>query len=186
MTLRSLMVALAGLPLLAQAESFNYTSLEAGYVSTELDVGFVNVDGDGLGIRGAYEFADEWYAFAGLADLEFDFGVDGTEIDFGVGWHNSLSNTADLVAEVSYVRVDLDSGLASADENGFGLGVGLRAHAWEDVQLEAGIAYVDLDDAETSVAFAGRYYLTQTVAVGLGLSFSDDADSWSFSFRSEF
>ena len=186
MTIRFVTVALAALPLMAQAENFDYTNIEVGYVSTEIDVGLVDVDGDGLGIRGAYEFAPEWYVFGGLADLEFDFDVDGTEYEFGVGWHNSLSAKTDLIAEVSYVSVELDSGFASAEEDGFGLGVGVRAHAWENVQLEAGVAYVDLDDSETSLGLAGRYYVTEAVAVGLGLSFSDDADSLTFGVRAEF
>ena len=186
MTSRMLLLGLICLPFVAAAEGFDYTYLEGGYVSTELDLGPIDVDGDGLGVRGAYAFADEWYAFAGLADQEFDFDVDGTQLQFGVGWHNSLSDTVDMLAEASYVSVDLDSAFASADEDGFGLGVGVRAHAWENVELEAGIAYVDLDDSDTSVNLDGRYYLTEMVAVGLGLSFSDDATGWTLGFRAEF
>ncbi len=186
MTIRMLLVGLTCVPLMAAAESFDYTYLEGGYVSTELDVGPIDVDGDGLGVRGAYAFADDWYAFAGLADQEFDFNVDGTQFNAGVGWHTPLNETADILAEVSYVSVELDSGFANADEDGFGLGVGLRARAWENVELEAGIAYVDLDDSDTSVNLDGRYYLTQKVAVGLGLSFSDDATGWTLGFRAEF
>lgn len=181
-----LLFGLICLPLLATAEDFNYTFIEGGYVSTELDVGPVDVDGDGLGIRGSYAFADEWYAFAGLADLEFDFDVDGTELEFGVGWHNALTETVDLLAEAAYVSVDLDSAFGSADDDGFGIGVGLRGAAWEQVELEARINYVDLDDSDTSVSFAGRYYFSETLAIALGLSFSDDATGWSFGLRGEF
>lgn len=186
MSTRMVLFCLTCVPLMAAAESFDYTYIEAGYVSTELDVGPLDVDGNGLGVRGSYAFNDSWYGFAGIADQEFDFDVDGTQFNAGVGWHNALSDTVDLLAEASWVSVELDSGFASADEDGFGLGLGVRAHAWENVQLEAGINYVDLDDSDTSLDVAGRYYLTQAVAVGLGLTFSDDATGWNLGFRAEF
>jgi hypothetical protein len=186
MKISILLATLLCLPGLASAADFKYTFLEGGYVSTELDVGPVDVDGDGLGVRGSFEFAEEWYAFAGLADLEFDFGVDGTQLEFGAGWHNPINQDVDLIAEVGYVSVDLDSGFGSADDDGFGVGVGVRAQAWEQVQLEAGIAYVNLEDSDTSVNFAGRYNLTQTLALALGLSLSDDATGWTLGFRADF
>ena len=127
MSTRMLLLSLVCVPFGAAADDFDYTYIEGGYVSTEIDVGPFDVDGDGLGVRGAYAFDDQWYGFAGIADQEFDFDIDGTQFNAGVGWHNALSDTVDLLAEASWVSVELDSGVASADEEGFGLGLGVRA-----------------------------------------------------------
>lgn len=186
MTIRMLLAGLSCLPMMAAAEDFDYTYLEVGYVSTEIDLGPLDVDGDGLGVRGSYGFGNDLYAFVGLADQEFDFDVDGTQLSFGMGWHHGLNEMADLLAEVSYVSVDLESPFSAADEDGFGLGLGLRGRVWENIELEAGIDYVDLDDSDTSLSFDGRYYFNETVAVGGGLSFSDDATGWTLGVRAEF
>ena len=76
--------------------------------------------------------------------------------------------------------------LGGADDDGFGLGVGVRAQALPQVQVEAGIAYVDLDDSDTAMGFAARYYFTESLAAGLGLSFSDNASARTLGFRAEF
>jgi hypothetical protein len=186
MKFRMLLLILLAMPAFASAADFSYTFVEGAYIDTEVDVGPADIDGDGFGVRGSYAFAPDWYAFASLSDLDFDFNIDGTETEFGVGWHNPLSDRVDLIAEVSYVNFDLDSGFGSADDDGFGLGVGVRALATPQIQVEAGIAYVDLDDSDTAVGFAGRYYFQENLAVGLGVSISDNATGWTLSVRAEF
>ena len=186
MTRKMWLVGLLVLPTVVGAEGFDYTYLEAGYVRTQIDAGAFDVDGDGLGVRGSYGFGEDFYGFIGLADQEFDFNIDGTQFNFGLGWHQTLNASADLLAEVSYVSVDLNAPFAGADEDGFGLGIGIRTRALENIELEAGLDYINLDSSETSVSFDGRYYLTEKLAVGGGLSFSDDSTGWNLGLRAEF
>ena len=61
-------------------------------VRVELDVGrtevdevlavaaLVDVDGDGFGLSGSFEVAENWHIIAGYNDLGLDFGVDLTDL----------------------------------------------------------------------------------------------------------
>ena len=78
------------------------------------------------------------------------------------------------------------SSLASASDDGFGLGVGLRGAASTNLEWEAGINYVDLSDSNTSLELAGRYYFNENAAAGLGIGIDDDATSLTLGVRWEF
>ena len=96
-----------------------------------------------------------------------------------------LTPNMDLIGTLRYVDVELDTGFGSADDDGFGLGVGLRGRVTDNIELEAGINYVDLDDGgdDTSLAAGGRYYFTPAFAVGAGFEVGDDVTSWTVGVR---
>ena len=181
----SLLFVLLAFSANASAQEFDYSWLSFGYGQTELDD--IDVDGDGFGIGGSLAIAENFHIFAGYSQSSFDFDVDGTEWGAGIGYNTPLSDVVDFVATLSYEYVEVDApGLPSSiDDNGFGLGVGLRWWATPKFEVDAGIQDVDLSDSgdDTGFVLGGWYYFTPAFSLGLSGSFTDDATGYSLAGR---
>ncbi len=168
----------------ASAGDFDYNYFSLGYATIEFDD--VNVDGDGFGLAGSYAINEDFHVFAGYEAAGLDFDIDATTLGAGIGWHTGLSPVVDLVANLSYQYVELDTpGPGNFDDSGLGLGVGLRFAASDKVELNAGINYVDLSDSggDTGFSLGGLYDFTDAFALGLGGNWSDDSSSYTLSGR---
>ena len=174
------------LPLSGNAGDFDYTYFEGGFVNTELDLGPLDVDGDGIGIKGSYAFNDRFHGFATYATQDFDFDVDANQFEIGGGYNWDLSPNIQAVGTLAFVSAEVESGPVSVDDDGFGVGAGLRGRPAPKVEVEGGVDYVDLDDSNTSFRIDGRYYFNDIWAAGGGISFDDDATSWRIGVRAEF
>lgn len=131
------------------------------------------------------------FASYGTGDLDDGFGnsVDIDELSACVGYHMPLSGQVDLVTGLSYEYVDLSApGLGSVDDNGFGLSIGLRFAATEQVELNAGIKYIDLSDSgdDTGFGIGGLYNFTENFSVGLSGSWTDDTSTYGIGGRFNF
>lgn len=173
------------------AEDLSYNYVDVSYSQTEFDD--FNVDGDSIGIDGSFEINENFFAFAsyGTGDLDDGFGnsVDIDELSAGVGYHMPLSGQVDLVTGLSYEYVDLSApGFGSVDDNGFGLSIGLRFAATEQVELNAGIKYIDLSDSgdDTGFGIGGLYNFTENFSVGLAGSWTDDTSTYGIGGRFNF
>lgn len=178
MKLKSLLCAGALLPIAAFAQSdFNYTYVEVEYLDTDYD----NLgDDSGFGLKGSIELTDMIYLLGEYQTYD-DTDLDLWSIGGGVRWN--LQPELDLTADLSWVEADA----GPFDDDGFQLGIGLRARVHDAIEVDAGIRHVDLDNgSETFLDLGGRYYLTETVAVGLGLDVSDDTTTWRIGLRGEF
>lgn len=168
----------------ASAKDFDYDFFQLTYGNIEFDD--INVDGDGFGLAGSYSINEDFHVFAGYEAAGLDFGIDATTIGAGLGWHTTLSPVVDLVASVSYQYIELDApGGGNADDNGLGLGIGLRYAATELLELNAGISYVDLSDSgnDTGFGIGGLYSFTDAFALGLSGDWSDDSTSYTLAGR---
>ena len=174
----SLLFVLVAFSASASAQEFDYNWLSFGYGQTELDD--IDVDGDGFGIGGSFAIADNVHVFANYSQADFDFDVDGTEWGAGLGYNTPLSEVVDFVATLSYEYVEVDTPFGDADDNGVGLGVGLRWWATPQFEVDAGIQYVDLSDSgdDTGFGIGGWYYFTPAFSLGLSGSFTDDATGY--------
>lgn len=168
----------------ASAEGFDYNYLQLNYGKIEFDD--VNVDGDGFGLSGSFAISPDWHVFGAYQAAGLDFGIDATTIGAGIGYNTELSPVVDAYARLSYQYVDLDAGGGiSADDSGLGFGVGIRFAVSKEVELNAGIDYVDFSDSGNDTGFSagGLYNFTDAFSLGLGGSWSDDASSYTLSGR---
>ena len=97
-----------------------------------------------------------------------------------------MSQNADFFATLSYVSAEVSaSGFGSADEDGFGVSIGLRGMVAEQVELAGSIGYVDLGDAGdgTSIGASAYYNFTEAFALGLFLETDDDVTGYGLSGR---
>ncbi len=183
--------AVAALCFMAPAfgdEGFSYSFVELGYMNTEIDD--LDVDGDGLGLRGSIEFTDRFHGFAGYSDLDLDFDVSTTQMEVGVGMNWSLSPNVDVVGTVSYLNleIDLPAPFGSGDDNAIALGGGLRGRVGEQLELRGGLTYAEFDESGNDTAFnvGARYYFTKIFALGADIGFNEDGTSWTLGGRFDF
>ncbi|MDJ0748057.1 MAG: porin [Woeseiaceae bacterium] len=159
--------------------SYNYVDL--GFQRIELDVPGADVDGDGFAIGGSFKIAEDWFVQAGYGTADFDFGIDLDQTALGLGYRSAISPTSDVFATVSYVRAEVSaSGFGSADDDGFGISVGVRAMLTDVLELNGSIGYVDFDDGGDGTSFSagGLYNFTDTFALGLGIGVEEDVTSY--------
>lgn len=181
----------AGALFLALAPGFasaqmSYSGVELNFI--DVDVGDVDVEGDGFEIVGSYEFTDRWFGFGKYGDQDLDFGLDGQAFEAGAGFKHGLLSDVDFVGTVSYVDVEYDLAGFTADDNGLALGAGVRARVARAFEIETGLRFIDLDESGSDTGFmlGGRWYFRDRLAVSAGTDLNDNADTFRLGFRAEF
>lgn len=121
----ALALVLATAPFAASAAELSYTFVEGGYAkvesdneffgSPELDGGFVRGSydfGNGVNLIGGISRASEDFALAPGVDLELDL----TQYELGVGYHMAMTDRVDFLAELAWVRLDVDAEVEGENE----------------------------------------------------------------------
>jgi hypothetical protein len=178
-------LSIAG-PALAEG-GFDYSYVELGYVKSEIDD--LDIDGDGPGLRGSYEFTENFHAFAAYTDQDFDFDVSATTLEVGAGLAWPLNPNLDVVGTVSYIKGEIDVPFfGEFDDDGFALGAGLRARVVEKLELTGGLKHASFDEAgdDTTFGAGGRYFFTDMFAAGVDVDFDDDGTTWMLGGRLSF
>ena len=173
-------------PWAAEADDFSYTFVEGGIASADVDVGSVNLDADGLVVRGSYAFSDQLFAIGSYEDRDFDLGLNGDLLMLGAGFHTGLSQDLDFVADLSYVRSHVGGNFARGTDSGYAIGAGIRSRVHERVEIDAGLRYVDVGNSDTVIAVSGRYFLNDAFSIGGALNDGDGGSKWSVLFRYTF
>ncbi len=165
----------------------NYTFMEAGYQHVEFDD--FEADGDALALQGSFALNDMFNLVGNYQDgsIESDFGVDVdvTTLELGGGIHMPLSPTVDFVSELTWVTMELDAGaFGDVDDDGYGLGAGVRAMLTPSLELGGGIKYMDVAD-EDDTSFGGKvvYHFTDMFAMTGVASFGDNVTTYGLGLR---
>ncbi|MGH8193331.1 MAG: outer membrane beta-barrel protein [Woeseiaceae bacterium] len=170
------------------AEDFDYSFVQGSYGQVEFDD--FDVDGDSFGIDGSFAVSDRFHVFGSYETADFDAGVDLNSMQAGLGFNSPLSDTIDFIASLAYVNTEVEAaGFGSADDNGYGLGLGLRAMASPALELDGGISYVDYggdSDGDTEFGAGFLYHFSESVAVGLSGSWGDVVNSYALNGRFSF
>lgn len=140
----------AALPLSAQAAAPSYTWIQGEYINAN------DSDADGFGVRGNFAFGEsDFYGLGGYRSLSADAGffgdVDISEFEIGAGYALSLSDNADLIAELAWQRVDAELFGVSDDANGYRASVGTRIGFNEHLEGLARLNYLDGSDIDGDV-----------------------------------
>jgi hypothetical protein len=187
--------SMAVCPLLAaEAQDISYTYVDVGYVTTDLDG--VDKDLDGFVLRGSFEIAEDWFLYARYLDESVTFR--GVDVDFkqyaiGGGYAWSFADNMDLYGRLGYTEAEVEVegfgfGGSDVDDDGYELGVGVRARPIEVLELEGAVNYVDLSDSgdDTSFGVAGRWFITDALALAVEAEFADEAETYGVGFRWQF
>jgi opacity protein-like surface antigen len=171
----------AALPMSAQAAERSYSYVELDYVNAEFDLGSsLNVDVDGVGVRGSVEFADSgFYGFGSYSDVE-----DLKQTDLGLGYAHNLSDNVDLVAELAWRNTD--AGSFDADDTR--VSVGFRGNLADNFEGSIKANYIDGDayDSQFGATVGGQFKFNDTWGITGEAEFVDDVTIYSVGVRASF
>lgn len=163
--MRHLAIAVSTLlicPLASAQADYNY--LEAHYQSLDPDSAAAG-EASGYALRLSAPLEADTFLRVEYGRLKPDQGGGRTtELRGGLGLNTQWQPGVDLYALLSYEERDA----GATDENGYGAEAGLRWQAGDDLELNGGGRYRDLDDSGNAKVWFGG--LVFTLAPGLALS----------------
>jgi hypothetical protein len=156
-------------PGIALAE-FDYNFVEGSFVDVEIDD--TSVDGDGIRLEASFEIGGTFFGHVEYEDYDFDFNIDGNMTEFGGGYFHGLSDDLDFIATGQYDEVEIEG----YDDDGLGIGGGIRARVADSLEIDAMLNYVDFDNIgnDTFADLRARYYFNDQFAVTLKLELGSD------------
>lgn len=191
----ALAVALAIAPFAASADGLDYTYVEGGYANVEIDTGDAlvgDLDFDGVQIRGSAAISESFYLLGGYGSVsndDYSMDVDFTELQFGLGYRHGLSDRADLITEVSYLRQEIDfDGFGSEDASGGRVSVGLRGLLADNFEGYVKGSYTDGGDfdGDFSGTLGAQFKFTPTWGVVGEIEAGDDVSKTLVGVRASF
>jgi hypothetical protein len=171
--------AVFALPLVASAaENFSYRYVDvARYMEAEIDSDGVDVDGDGVQLRGSLPVYQNFFALAEYESLDLDAGIDTTRFLIGGGGHWALGPNLDFIARGGLVSYEVDAG-RDDDDTGLFVGARIRTVVAPKVEVEAGVEHFEFDvagiDGDTYIIGEGRYNFTSQWSAGAIITLGGD------------
>ncbi|WP_158278923.1 porin [Leucothrix arctica] len=170
----------------AQVPEFSYNFVEGAYDNYDFD----GLDADIGRLSMSYDVASKLNIIGEYANGDIDNPTGGSSLDYeafaiGLGYHTPVAPRTDVTANIKYINQDIDS---ISDDDGYGVGIGLRHKLMGKVELDANIDYMDLDDNDdTRFGVGARYDINNKVSVGVDYSTSsEDVDIISSNIRFNF
>jgi len=161
-------VALAA-PGVALAD-FDYDFVEFSLVDVEIDD--TSIDGDGYRFEGAFEMGESFLIHAEYEDYDFDFNINGNVFEIGGGYFHPMSEDLDFIATGQFVQIEIGSG----DDDGIGIGGGVRTRLSDTFEVDAMLNWVDLDQigSDSYLDLRGRFYFNPEFAATLKFEVGSD------------
>ena len=139
------------------ADASNYDYVQAAYLSGNNDVAPV-ADFTGFGVEGSFQFYREFYGTVRYADLSDDGDIAGVnasaeQLNIGVGFIFGANSTGSVYGEASYIDVSKSDGAASASDDGYGVGLGVRVNTGPRSEIHIGVSHEEIGSeiSETAV-----------------------------------
>lgn len=168
-----------------------------------VQIGWIQGDGfddygktQGFELKASISFLENFHAQLSYADgdIKDDFDFDNPDFDgydLTLGYHLPVtaSGNTHFVADVNYFDYDFKTDGFSADNKGYGLGVGVRSVLGDKVELEGKLTYTrgefdiyggDDDYTDTSVKVGVRYLWTENLSTGLTVTVNDTKAAYYF------
>ncbi|MFD0739570.1 outer membrane beta-barrel protein [Lysobacter koreensis] len=194
---------LAAAPFAATAGELSYTYVEGGYAKTHInDDDFNNPEGDGGFVRGSGAISPSFNVFGGVSRVteEVDASVFGTPVDveitqseLGLGYHTAMAENVDFLAELAWLRQDVDvdvRGFGSDGEsfNGGRASIGLRGRMAAPLEGWVKAGYLDGGDFEGGFVgtLGGQFQFSPTWGLVGEVEFIEDTTQYRFGVRASF
>jgi hypothetical protein len=184
----------------AVAGNFSYSYLEGGLLRTSFDedvviAGVAYSDVGGAYFAGSYQFTD--HLALGLSANGQTNSGHGTELNSSAAalWASFIAPVGgftDLSLQFGFVSGEAEACVYSfcvkADDTGVAFGAGLRHWATPSVEVNTAVTHVSWDefDDETIFGIGAAFWFAGHSSIRLGLSFSDDASTFSLGYRYTF
>ncbi|GHA81696.1 outer membrane beta-barrel protein [Cognatilysobacter bugurensis] len=197
----ALVLALA-LPFAASSAELSYTYVEGGYNKVHVDdEDLIDQEADGVFVRGSVALGGSVYLLGGASRASQDFriapevrvDIDVNTTELGLGYHQSMSERVDFLAELAYLRQDVDVGVGTfgRDElsvTGGRASLGVRGMMGDSVEGVLKVGYLDGGDYEGEfTGTAGlQYRFTPTWGVTGEIEFIDNTSRYLVGVRASF
>lgn len=169
----------AALPMSAQAAERSYSYVELDYVN-------VDSDADGFGLRGSVNFGESnFYGLGSYTNVEIDnTNIDVEGFDVGVGYHHTLNDSADLIAEVAYQSVEV----LGFDADGYRVSGGFRGNLAENFEGLVKLNYLDGNDVDGDFTgtLGAQFKFSDTWGMTGEVEFADGGQSYLVGVRASF
>ena len=181
----------AALPLSAQAASeLNYNFVELDYGRATADN--TNLNFDGFGIKGSVKVAEPVYLFGGYQQGSDDFlgvNLDSKLWNAGIGYRHAISDKADFIGELSYIKQELSSsGLGSVSADGGRISGGVRGLLADNFEGYVKANYNDGGDfsGDFSGTLGAQIKFNETWGLTGEAEFGNDAKLYTIGVRASF
>ena len=198
-----LLAAMLAAPFTATAGPLGYTYVEGGYAKVHINEDDANnPEGDGGFVRGSGAISTSFNVFGGVSRVteEVDASVFGTPVDveitlseIGLGYHQGMGENIDFLAELAYLRQDVDvdvRGFGSDSEsfNGGRASIGLRGRMAAPLEGWVKAGYLDGGDFEGSFVgtLGGQFKFNPTWGVVGEVEIIEDTTQYRVGVRASF
>jgi Outer membrane protein beta-barrel domain len=165
----------------------NYTFMEAGYAHVELDD--FDADGEALALEGSVALGSMFNLVGsyqdGTIEGPFDIDVDVSTVELGGGMHFPINPKIDFVTQLTWVSTEVDvDGFGGVDDDGYGLGAGLRAMLTPNFELDGSVKYVEINNSDdTSFGAKAIYHFTDMFAMTGSIVAGEDTTTYGVGVR---
>lgn len=188
----------------AHASNLGYTMLGIDLTSTHYDeatnLGFVSFDSTaGASIYGSYQFNDNFFvmlAGQGESNEDSGFEISSSVGYFGGGFALPLGSKTDAVAKLALVsaeaKVCYNYGTYSlcnkTEDDGYGMAIGVRHMATQNLEFNATFTHVELNDLGDSdtISLGGAFWFAKHHSIRLTFGDNDDATTSALGYRYTF
>jgi hypothetical protein len=177
-----ILLSVAGIPIPAPADP--------GY--TYIDVGYVNVNTDGVGamagwgIDGSVAMTRNVHIHGGHSQAEkgpLRLVVSGLSL----GYSTPITTHTDLIARAGYGRAEVRvQGFGTFSDTGPLLSAGVRGRIRPAVELNGFVSHSDIGDALTELSVGGLLDISEQFSLFGNVGFSSDATSYWLGLRVSF
>lgn len=170
-------------PALAQADQPSYTFVDGGYLRLDLDD--ISLDPTGFFIRGSVELAENWFLQAGYLNADDSTGLIDVEIDqfnFGGGFKTAVGEDTSINVTLNYISAEAEAsyqygGSFTEDEDGYGIGAGIRSMLSDSFELNAAIGYSDSGEADgVEFGVGAVWYVFDNIGILVEAASDDDSN----------
>lgn len=180
MNAKTLICAAAlAVPFAASAEQLSYRYVNvAHFPKAKIDADNIDVDGDGIQLRGSLPVYQNIFALAEYQTLNLDNGIDTSRFMVGAGGYWALGPNLDIIARGGLVHYEVEQGRFNDDDTGLFAGVRLRSLVAPKVEVEGGVEHLAVDvaglDSDTYLIGEGRYNFTPQFSAGVIFTLGGD------------
>ncbi len=188
----------------AHASNLGYTMLGFDLTSTHYDddinLGVVTFSStSGAGLYGSYQFNDNFFLMLGSkgeSNEEDGFEITSSSGYLGGGFALPAGNRTDLVMRLALVSGEAEicynygsfSFCDSVDDDGYGVGFGVRHLATQNIEVNAEFVHVNMDefDDTDTLTIGGAVWFAKHHSIRLSLGDSDETKTSSLGYRYTF
>jgi Ax21 family sulfation-dependent quorum factor len=182
----------AALPVSAQAAELSYNFIELDYARMNVDNVGGDFNPDGFGLKGSFKLGEQFYGFGSYlrgSDDVSGVNIDVDQTQLGLGYRHGVSDSADFIAELSWINQGVDAGsFGDGSAHGGRLSAGFRGMMADNFEGYVKANYTDGGDfsGDFSGTLGAQVKFNPTWGITGEAEFGGDEDIYMLGLRASF